>query len=898
MLISVSSGLFIGLTPETAVFKEIAADALASADLLGLDASILGEAIAGADAALGAQYKKSFSQMQGAFARSEDVLGRQAQFALANVVRGLSNDQWKTVLDKSKKMGAMHGGILSTFDDNLTSARKAIGSKATSVNIAQSQDGKNEKALGSLGAQAAYGDLWAKEALVEIAGGLSPMKQAASIVLRILAHLEKMANAKDRMAFAEMARKILDEEDQHLQKLLQDTRNWHTAGLQMTAFETAFGRVLRALDAKKDEVIGDWKKCEEANRIVHDEIQTPLGHLYKMGDSIVCGKLKPDSPLPEWYFGNADAAFLDGIVKLAARKNIRSIISSVVDVHIDVQVGIPLHMHPKERNGLEMALFELINNGLKYYDPKKEKHWIRVEWNAATNTLIVADNGLGMTNGDGEVVIRGTGYGQDILRKRLEEIGWGLKRQSTSGEGTTFHIRPGLRQKIAWQTVSVGEIDSLSPEQQIGFAEDVFNWVYAQSITLYQQLQSLEKDDLQGWEKTYREFDEKMKKLDEWACLTETSPVVKLYRALWTAIGQVAYAQIDVGIALKKLQEKKIGWDAAKKMLRDPEEIVKRKLQNDGTFYHGSSRGFVELEDTLFAWLDANFSYRLRLSDGWKFVGRAERTPKNVQNFKPASWPPDPENDLWFKSYLKLLGWKMKTDVNENGGVTVRLIAPNSIPKEEIPPLAKKLAEEIRELLLGNERVLRPLLTHEGLRTQKELFDKEFRRLARLFPQSEDRHLNEVMFKIQSGLKQIAAIIVTGMDLGAEEADTGRATLEEALEEIPVYPFPAEEMGVGDTGTLPVDFLFKELATALVELLQFRKPAEIWDAKNKSWFLTYDLSETEKVKHSEIGNPFHDFPWPPKPEKQPALQLVLDLLGWELNIIEETQTLLIEVRQK
>lgn len=102
--------------------------------------------------------------------------------------------------------------------------------------------------------------------------------------------------------------------------------------------------------------------------------------------------------------------------------------------------------------GLNLILLNLASNAIKYYDPSKEKPFIKVEVFPAADhvTIVFEDNGIGILQELQHRVFEmfyratekaeGTGLGLYIVNETLNKLGGTVTLVSTYGIGTTFTI--------------------------------------------------------------------------------------------------------------------------------------------------------------------------------------------------------------------------------------------------------------------------------------------------------------------------------------------------------------------------------------------------------------------------------------------------------------------------
>lgn len=114
---------------------------------------------------------------------------------------------------------------------------------------------------------------------------------------------------------------------------------------------------------------------------------------------------------------------------------------------------------------VEIALVNLVSNGIKYSDPDKEHRWVRISMSRPPGEIIgdgwrisVEDNGLGIPDGFKNKVFQrhfrahpkaaqGTGLGLAITQNVVVQNGGRITFESTEGEGTVFHVDISERQR-------------------------------------------------------------------------------------------------------------------------------------------------------------------------------------------------------------------------------------------------------------------------------------------------------------------------------------------------------------------------------------------------------------------------------------------------------------------
>jgi signal transduction histidine kinase len=139
--------------------------------------------------------------------------------------------------------------------------------------------------------------------------------------------------------------------------------------------------------------------------------------------------------------------------------------------HVAVRVAPDLPTLVADPARLELVLLNLVANAIKYSDPQKPEPFVEIvrarraedtvaETDAATCTICVRDNGLGIpeadqpaifdrffrahTHLDHELGVTGTGLGLAIVIDCVQALGGSIRCESRIGEGTSFFITLAL----------------------------------------------------------------------------------------------------------------------------------------------------------------------------------------------------------------------------------------------------------------------------------------------------------------------------------------------------------------------------------------------------------------------------------------------------------------------
>ncbi|HEY0792941.1 MAG TPA: sensor histidine kinase [Chthoniobacterales bacterium] len=108
-----------------------------------------------------------------------------------------------------------------------------------------------------------------------------------------------------------------------------------------------------------------------------------------------------------------------------------------------------------DRRRLRQVVSNLTSNAIKYHDPVKAERWVRLGFERLDPerwSIVVEDNGVGITPGNLEVIfnefgraapelgIQGSGLGLAITRRLTEGLGGEIRVQSQPGHGSRFEV--------------------------------------------------------------------------------------------------------------------------------------------------------------------------------------------------------------------------------------------------------------------------------------------------------------------------------------------------------------------------------------------------------------------------------------------------------------------------
>ena len=120
---------------------------------------------------------------------------------------------------------------------------------------------------------------------------------------------------------------------------------------------------------------------------------------------------------------------------------------------IDIKVNIPADVVVKsDQQRLQMILYNIIGNAIKYQDTEKTNPWIKINYlNLGQHWGIeVVDNGIGISSEHKTRIFNmfyratetssGTGLGLFIVKEAVEKLSGTINFQSKEGEGSTFRV--------------------------------------------------------------------------------------------------------------------------------------------------------------------------------------------------------------------------------------------------------------------------------------------------------------------------------------------------------------------------------------------------------------------------------------------------------------------------
>jgi signal transduction histidine kinase len=152
-------------------------------------------------------------------------------------------------------------------------------------------------------------------------------------------------------------------------------------------------------------------------------------------------------------------------VSTIAREVVRQLEEMAASRNVRIRVGAPLPELWADPARVELALINLVSNGIKYSDPEKSERYVEIAPADGTEegrcAFCVRDNGLGIPDGDrssifdqffrahsqldGQLGIAGSGLGLAIAADCIKAMGGSLTCDSSVGQGSVFLITLPIR---------------------------------------------------------------------------------------------------------------------------------------------------------------------------------------------------------------------------------------------------------------------------------------------------------------------------------------------------------------------------------------------------------------------------------------------------------------------
>jgi signal transduction histidine kinase len=310
--------------------------------------------------------------------------------------------------------------------------------------------------------------------------GLLRHEQKAS-VHQILREYELLAEILENFVAAETMRLGLEPSSSDcldaMRKLMRSVR-----ALMRTTVDTFISEYVATIEAQTEQL-------RSFNRMASHELRSPVGTILVAASLIDRSDVQTDAErlnrIAKTIRANAErltgllstlqrVAYLDApldgpseqIVEVAAvaREVARQLRDMAHARGVVVRVDRELPVMTLDPARLELALLNLVSNGIKYSDPGKKERYVEIRLEGrseSTCTICVRDNGLGIPDEakpdvfkrffrahadlDERLGVDGTGLGLAIVAECAQALGGAVTCESRAGEGTAFCLELPLR---------------------------------------------------------------------------------------------------------------------------------------------------------------------------------------------------------------------------------------------------------------------------------------------------------------------------------------------------------------------------------------------------------------------------------------------------------------------
>ncbi|OGQ05416.1 MAG: hypothetical protein A2W61_07625 [Deltaproteobacteria bacterium RIFCSPLOWO2_01_44_7] len=455
-----------------------------------------------------------------------------------------------------------------------------------------------------------------------------------------------------------------------------------------------------------------------------------------------------------------------------------------------------------------------------------------------------------------------------------------------------------------FSTLTKETVALMTDEEKIAISEQFLDAVEAISFQVLDAIDQLQEDDIAGLKKINEYYQKQKTRMISLKPIfsSETSAVDKQWSSYLFSSGE----QVSTAVA-NKLAMLIMAFEHPEKSFGQPEEeyartqkvVIQPILGENGYVVSPARR---ELARNVMNWIERNFPRRdwdegkLVVRNNTGLVWNGQRS-----GFEPTLWPPDPDNDIVFKRYLKILGWKMEVPHNpieESGEEIVAIIVfggntytesaglgplrtrhgwfelsaltPEDVAKlntQEQIKLAKQLFDAIYDLCEVNRINLKDLPENDlqGLERIIKAFKQELNRLHTLFPQPEDKQLTLLMRALYNSSKQLPTVILMEMENTREDIKRGQRKWGESMDLIP-FPTAFSVMQLADD-SYHVRFDKQQLANHALEV------ARSYALEDGKWEYIPSRYWTLKLSSEQWG----------KIDKDPMLMTMLSVLGWTVE---------------
>jgi signal transduction histidine kinase len=320
-------------------------------------------------------------------------------------------------------------------------------------------------------------EIAANVAVIDKARELGQLRhEQKATVHQILREYELLAEILENFVASETRRLELDPASSvcldAMRRLMRAVR-----ALMRTTVDTFVGEYTATIEAQTEQL-------RSYNRMASHELRSPVGTILVAASLIVREDVQHDSQRLERVastirrnaerlssllstlqrVAHLDEA-LDGpssqVVEVAtlAEEVARQLreMAQARQVAVRVDRGLPVLLIDPAR--LELALLNLVSNGIKYSDPAKPDRFVEIRLDGrsdSTCTIGVRDNGLGIPDDakpavfkrffrahaelDDRLGIDGSGLGLAIVAECVQALGGAITCESRAGEGTAFYL--------------------------------------------------------------------------------------------------------------------------------------------------------------------------------------------------------------------------------------------------------------------------------------------------------------------------------------------------------------------------------------------------------------------------------------------------------------------------
>jgi signal transduction histidine kinase len=323
-------------------------------------------------------------------------------------------------------------------------------------------------------------EIAANTAVLEKARELGTLRHAQQAsVHQLLREYEILGEILERFVVDETKRLGLsptaDECFEVLQRLTRAART-----LMRTTVDTFIGEYTAAIQERNERI-------KTFNRMASHELRSPVGTLLFAGTLLGTARdisadpqrlsklgatVRANAERLSWLIDNLQrlTRLTDPLetpseqvveIQAVASEVARQLADMAAARGVSIRVGSTLPVTYLDPARLELVLLNLVSNGIKYSDARKDERFVEItaaEHHSPDGAIAVCvrDNGLGIPDGalndvferfvrahadlDGELGVSGSGLGLSIVADCMQALGGSVRCESTVGEGTTFFV--------------------------------------------------------------------------------------------------------------------------------------------------------------------------------------------------------------------------------------------------------------------------------------------------------------------------------------------------------------------------------------------------------------------------------------------------------------------------